>query len=89
MGLKESLLERGISTGTLSLEAGVTKFAASHYLQGRRRKAGKLNCRKIEAYLIQCGLMKPRKKMKVIEGNEVAPWVLRRFAKEFAKACRE
>lgn len=89
MRLKESLLQKGLSAKTLSLETGVTKYAISHFLHGRRRKAGKMNCRRIEAYLIHCGLIRPRKKRKVIEGIEVAPWVLRGFAKELEKACQE
>ena len=40
--------------------AGVRKSAVSHFLHGRTSKAGKDNCRRIRAALIELGVLKRR-----------------------------
>lgn len=92
--LREYILRSGISMKTLSGKIGVRKDALSHFLAGRRVKAGRSNCRMIEQYFISIGVMKPRERMTIIRNGQISQWLLNRnlldlqLASEFQASTR-
>src|SRR5690606_6004531 len=58
--LGKRLISSRFSAADIARKAGIGRRAVSDYLPGRRNKAGKNNCRRIRADLIELGITNPR-----------------------------
>jgi hypothetical protein len=60
--LGKRLISSRFSAADIARKAGIGRRAVSDYFLGRRNKAGKDNCRRIRAALIELGIAKPRRR---------------------------